>query len=116
MKEKIALFGFNGEAMCFVHVLLNALDMNERGREVRIVAEGASVKALVEVARKDHAFHGLYVKAREAGLFDGACKACSAKMGALEAVKELNMPLLDDMSGHPSMDGYMERGYRIVTF
>jgi hypothetical protein len=28
--KKIALFVFNGDPMCFIHVLLNALDMKER--------------------------------------------------------------------------------------
>jgi hypothetical protein len=29
--EKVALFAFKGEPLCFVHVLLNALDMKEKG-------------------------------------------------------------------------------------
>jgi hypothetical protein len=32
--KKVALFAYNGEVMCFVHVLLNALDMREEGFEV----------------------------------------------------------------------------------
>lgn len=28
--KKIGLFAFNGEPMCFVHVLLNALDMKDK--------------------------------------------------------------------------------------
>jgi hypothetical protein len=28
--KKIALFVFNGDPMCFIHVLLNALDMEEK--------------------------------------------------------------------------------------
>ncbi len=116
VNEKIALFGFNGEALCFVHVLLNALDMKERGNSPLIVVEGASVKALAEVAKEGHPFHQLYTKARQAGLFAGACKACSAKMGVLDDIKALGMPLLADMNGHPSMGAYMEQGYRIITF
>ena len=38
--KKVALFAFNGELMCLMHVLLNAIDMNERGQEVKIVIEG----------------------------------------------------------------------------
>jgi len=32
--KKVALVAFNGEPMCFVHVLLNALDMEEKGYEM----------------------------------------------------------------------------------
>ena len=39
--KKVALFAFNGELMCFIHVLLNALDMNKKGYEVKIVIEGS---------------------------------------------------------------------------
>lgn len=28
--------------MCFVHVLLNALDMQERGYEVKVILEGSA--------------------------------------------------------------------------
>jgi hypothetical protein len=30
--KKAALFAFNGESICFVHVLLNGLDMKKKGR------------------------------------------------------------------------------------
>lgn len=110
------LYAFNGEMMCFVHVLLNALDMKGKGTECTIVFEGASVKLIPELEKKDNPFSALYAKARDAGLIDGACKACSSKMGVLDAVKEAGIPLLDDMSGHPSMSNYMIRGYTILTF
>ena len=42
--KKIVLFAFNGEFICFMHVLLNALDMNKKGYDVRIVIEGAANK------------------------------------------------------------------------
>ena len=35
--SKTALFAFNGEPMCFMHVLLNAWDLHERGETVRVV-------------------------------------------------------------------------------
>ncbi len=41
--SKVALVAFQGEAMCFVHVLLNALDMQQRGITVKIIIEGMAV-------------------------------------------------------------------------
>jgi hypothetical protein len=32
--EKMALFAFNGDLLFFVHVLLNAIDLNENGHDV----------------------------------------------------------------------------------
>jgi hypothetical protein len=48
--KKIVLVAFNGEFMCFVHVLLNALDMKERGYDVKIVIEGAATKIVPELS------------------------------------------------------------------
>jgi len=54
--EKVALVAFNGEAMCFVHVLLNALDMQEKGCAVKVI-EGAVVKVVNELNNDGHPFH-----------------------------------------------------------
>jgi len=110
------LYAFNGELMCFVHVLLNALDMKEKGKEAIIVFEGSAVTLVPELEKPENPFHALYQKAKEAGLIEGACKACSSKLGVLDAVKSAGLPLLDDMSGHPSMAAYIDRGYTILTF
>ncbi|MBC15763.1 MAG: cytoplasmic protein [Desulfovibrio sp.] len=110
------LYAFNGELMCFVHVLLNAVDMKSKGKEVTIVIEGAAVKLIGELEKESCPFHGPYMKAKKAGLIDGACKACSAKLGATEAVEAAGLPLLDDMMGHPSMAAYADKGYTIITF
>ncbi|MGM0418609.1 MAG: cytoplasmic protein, partial [Thermodesulfobacteriota bacterium] len=45
MKKK-AFFVFNGDPMCFVHVLLNALDMKEKGYDIKLIIEGASAGLL----------------------------------------------------------------------
>jgi hypothetical protein len=42
--KNFALFVFNGDPMCFIHVLLNALGMKAKGSEEKIIIEGASVK------------------------------------------------------------------------
>ncbi len=114
--QKTVLFAFNGDPMCFVHVLLNALDMAKKGHEVGIVMEGAAVKLVPELAQEEHPFHKMYARAWDQGLFLGACKACSAKLGVLAEVKATEMPMLVSMAGHPSMAEYMEQGFTVITF
>lgn len=114
--KKFALFVFNGDPMCFVHVLLNALDIKAKGNEPKIIIEGASVKLIPELKKPGMALNGLWKKTLEAGLVEGVCKACSSKLGTLEAAKEQGLTILDDMSGHPSMVAYREKGYEIITF
>lgn len=114
--DKVLLVAFNGELMCFVHVLLNALDMKEKGASPRVIFEGASVKLVPELENAGCPFHGLYMKAKELDLIEGVCKGCAAKMGVLDAAEEADLQLLDNMKGHPSLGTYMEQGYTVVTF
>jgi hypothetical protein len=114
--SKVILAAFQGEAMCFVHVLLNALDMQQKGMTVKIIIEGMAVKLPPELNKPDHTFHALYIKTKEAGLIEGVCKACSAKMGTLAQIQEEGLHLLDDMNGHPSLGRYLDEGYTIITF
>ncbi|NLB69983.1 MAG: cytoplasmic protein, partial [Lentisphaerae bacterium] len=60
--KKFALFVFNGDPMCFIHVLLNALDMHSKGHEVSIVMEGASVKLVPELDQHGHRLGALWKK------------------------------------------------------
>ncbi len=54
---KYALFAFNGEAMCFMHVLLNGLNLQAQGQEVKIIIEGAACRLVPELEEAGHPFH-----------------------------------------------------------
>ncbi|MCP3872553.1 MAG: cytoplasmic protein [Desulfobacteraceae bacterium] len=114
--KKFVLFAFNGDPMCFVHVLLNALDMKEKGDEVKIIIEGESVKLIPELVVTGHILNTLWVKVIKQNLIEGVCYACSSKLGTLEDAKNQGLTLLDDMAGHPAMSGYRENGFEIITF
>jgi hypothetical protein len=114
--EKVIFFAFRDDPMCFVHVLLNSLDLNDKGMDGKIILEGEAVKLVQEIADEKHFLNKLYVKVKERNLFIGACKACSNKLGAVEALGDEKIPLIGEMMGHPAMSDYIQRGYRIITF
>jgi hypothetical protein len=114
--KPVALVAFNGEFMCFIHVLLNALDMKSKGREVRIVMEGAATKLVPELAVAGNPLSPLYQKAKDQGLIEGVCRACSNKTGTLEASQGQGLRLLDDMNGHPSLARFLDAGWEVLTF
>lgn len=114
--KKFALFVFNGDPMCFIHVLLNALDMKEKGHEAKIIVEGAAVKLIPELVKPEFPLISLWKKNLEAGTVEGVCKACSNKLGTLDAAKEQGLTLLGDVAGHPGMAGYRDNGFEIITF
>jgi hypothetical protein len=114
--KKMALFVFNGDPICFIHVLLNALDMNEKGYEAKIVVEGAATQLIPELAKPENQLHNLWKKVRTAGLVAGVCKACARKMGTLDAAVNEGLPLLADIAGHPAMARYRDDGFEIISF
>ncbi len=114
--KKYALFVFNGDPICFIHVLLNALDMKEKGNESRIILEGASVKLLNELYKPGNPLNKLWEKALDLNLVQGVCKACSSKLGTLKDAESHGLTLLGDMSGHPAMLEYIKDGFEIITF
>ncbi|MFC1853657.1 DsrE family protein [candidate division CSSED10-310 bacterium] len=116
MSNKVALFAFNGELMCFGHVLLNALDMKEKGFDVKVIIEGSATKLLDELATPEKPFHKLFTKVKKAGLLDCVCQACASKMNSVQSAQLQQLRLCNEMSGHPSMARYLAEGYTILIF
>ncbi len=114
--QKTVFFAFRDNPLCFIHVLLNALDMAQRGLEGKIVLEGEAVTLVPVMADPSHFLHALYAKAKAQGLILGACKACSAKLKVTEAVTKENIPLIGELAGHPAMADFIDQGYTILTF
>ncbi len=113
---KTALFVFNGDPMCFIHVLLNALDLKEQGAEVKIIIEALRSNCFRNWTSRPIRCTACGRKPLPQGLVDGVCRACAGKLGTLEAAMERNLPLLDAMSGHPAISAYIKNGYQIITF
>jgi hypothetical protein len=116
MGEKYALFAFNGDPMCFIHVILNALDLNNKGYEVKVIVEGSATKLASQFENKENPFYEKYQELKKSGLIDCFCKACSNKMGSLDSVEKLGFPTCAELMGHPSMAKYLKSGYSIITF
>lgn len=114
--KKVALFAFNGEIMCFVHVLLNALDLKSKGYDVRVVVEGAATKLIPDLGVEGNLLNGPFKKAKAENIIDGVCKACSEKMGTAGDAQALGLKLLADMWGHPGIARYLTEGYEVITF
>nr|WP_300004055.1 cytoplasmic protein [Tissierella sp.] len=110
--KKIAFFPFMEDKMCFMHILINALDLHEKGVATKIIVEGKAVK-LIKVLEEEE--NKMYLKTKELGLFDSICKACSAQMGVLEYNEKTGIPIKGNANGHPAMYDYISEGYDIVT-
>ena len=114
--KKVALLAYNGELMCFAHVMLYALDFDKKGYEVKVVIEGSATKLIAELDKPDTPFANVYAQLKEKGLLTCICMACSKKMGTFEEAEKQAIPIVGDMQGHPSIDRFLEEGYEIVSF
>lgn len=114
--KKTVIFAFRGDPMCFIHVLLNGIDLYERGYEGLVVIEGDAVTLLPRMAEPGHPLNVLYNKSKEIGILYGACLACSKKLKVNKEIEALGIPLVGDMNSHPSMGSFIEKGYRVITF
>jgi hypothetical protein len=113
--KKIAVFAFQGELMCFAHSMLNVLDLNAKGHEVKLIIEGNATALIKDLAKPETPFSGVYEKIKAEGLLAGICKACSTKLGALAEAERQNLPLLSEMSGHPAFSTWLAQGYEIIS-
>ncbi len=115
MQEHV-IFAFRGESMCFVHVLLNSLNLHEKGMGGKIILEGEAVKLVPEIMKPNHFLNKLYIKVKEQNLIIGACKACSTKLEVRDIIEQENIPLIGEMMGHPAFSDYLAEGFQIITF
>ncbi|HZJ88147.1 MAG TPA: hypothetical protein VFC80_03215 [Sphaerochaeta sp.] len=110
--KNVLLYAMTGSKMCFMHVLLNALDVKAAGGDAKIIFEGESVKL---VGGFEEEKHPLYLKAKEQGLLAGICLACSKTLGVYEANLASGLPMLDEMNGHAGFKSYLADGWEIVS-
>ena len=113
--KKIAVFAFSGEPASFAHAMLTAMDMKDRGYDVKMVVEGDATKLLSLLRNETKPFADVYRRFRDRGLIDCVCRACATKNGVVPVVIEQNLKLGGDAAGHPAMAAYMEQGYEVVT-
>lgn len=114
--KKVVLMVFNGELMCFTHVMLYAKDFMSKGYEVKIVLEGVATKLPAQLVKPDAPFAELFKFIQENNLIDAVCKACSIKLGSHDDIEQIGLPLSGELNGHPSLAKYVEQGYQVITF
>jgi hypothetical protein len=123
--KKVVVFAFSGDPAVFAHAMLTAMDMKDRGYDVKLVVEGDATKLLSLLRNETKPYADVYRRFRDRGLIDCVCRACATKNGVVPVVIEQNLKLAaaapvgqrgDDMAGHPAMAAYMEQGYEVMTF
>ncbi len=97
-----------------VNALAIAKELKEEGHEVRLVFDGAGTEGFSALASPDHGAHALFAAVADRAA--GACRRGAGAFGVRASLEALGLPLLSDYEGHPSLAGYLARGYRVLPF
>jgi hypothetical protein len=101
------------------NALAAALDLHQRGEEVKVLFQGAGTRWTGALTRPDHPAHGLFQSVRS--LVEGASCGCAEVFGARQSAEAGGFPLLTDLQlpgvgGVTSLGGLARQGYTLVTF
>ena len=105
--DKIVIYALNGDANCFLHVLLTVLDLSDKGYEVRLVIAGSATCLIKHPEQHGVLFASLFETVQERGLIDETRLTCTVGAASDHDVV---------VSGHPGMADYLKDGYQIITF
>lgn len=121
MPERIAIIlhaepGTHDSLGRVLHALLYTKELNEKGFEARLVFDGGGTRWPGELAKDDHKLHELFESVKASGAIRGVCQFCVGAFGAsADEVERAGLKVIGEYSGHPSVAGLMEEGYRIIT-
>lgn len=97
-----------------VNAFMVALEYKEAGDEVRVLFDGAGVKAAAACADSGHDYHDLFKKVEDC--IQGACQYCAGAFDVKDDLKEKDLPLADEFKDHPSFRTLAEEGFTVFTF
>ncbi|HSW59183.1 MAG TPA: cytoplasmic protein [bacterium] len=112
--SKTVFFVFRKDLGTFIHAMLNAIDMKEKGHDALIILEDKATALLFEVIQKNRSSSDLFEEVVKKGLVGGVCRACSLKTESAHIAEEFKLNLIGDMKGHPSMQDYIDKGYSVI--
>ncbi len=122
MKQKVLILLFADDNCRQNHALMYANDLFEAGHEVQVILEGAATRCLRRLDDKESLFYELFMQAQERGILKGSCFKASSGCANIENEKTISdlakthdVPLLDGMKGHASINEFVDDGFQVIT-
>lgn len=97
-----------------VNAMETAKEFHHAGDEVELIFDGAGTQWIKELTDEDHRYHDLFEEVQDT--ITGACRYCAGAYGALSAVRNAEIDLLDEHDGHPSLRILVSEGFQLITF
>jgi hypothetical protein len=104
----------HGDLGRIANALTSAKEFEEAGDEITVVFDGAGTKWVGELSKPDHRLHADFESVMDN--VAGACAYCANAFGVKQQVEKSGVPLLEEYSGHPSLQKLVSQGYQVITF
>jgi hypothetical protein len=108
-KQLFVLFNYNKGI--FTHILLNVLDLAEKGYEVGIIFESEACKFILEFEEKKYEKYELL---KGKNLVFAVCEVCAKSMNALESAQRQGLPINGELFGHPPLRKWIKLDYDVM--
>ena len=108
-KQLFVLFNYNKGI--FTHILLNTLDLAEKGYEVGVIFESEACKFITEYEDKNYT---KFEQLKEKKLVFAVCEVCAKSMNALDSAKRQGLPINGELSGHPPLRTWIKLDYDVM--
>lgn len=107
MKKELFVI-FSDDKGKFVHILLNVFDFKEKGYDIGVIFESAACKLINDYENKNY---DKWERLKSEKLIFAVCKVCAKATNSLESAQRQNLPIQDDLSGHPALEKWTREGY-----
>lgn len=97
-----------------VSALIAAKEFKDSGDEVRLYFDGAGIKWIKELAKKDHKVNALYESVKDK--VEGACLFCATAFGIKDSVQDCRIELIDEFAQHISVKKLLSEEFHILNF
>lgn len=91
------------------NALTSASEFKEAGDETTIIFDGAGTRWVPKLSDPDHMLHEPFEAVKD--VVAGACH-----YHVREDIEQTDVPLLEEYSGHPSLQRLVSQGYQVITF
>ncbi len=108
-KQLFVLFNYNKGI--FTHILLNVLDLAEKGYQVGVIFESEACKFITDFEDKGY---DKFEQLKEKNLVYAVCEVCAKSMKALESAQRQGLPINGNLSGHPPLRNWIKLDYDVM--
>lgn len=100
-----------------VHALLYSTELKEKGYSVVLIFDGAGTEWAEEFSNPDSQSKLLpmYNSFKKTGVEEIICDFCAVAFGVKEGLVERQSPLASEYQGHPSIEKWIRKGYRLIV-